>query len=433
MAEAVLKHPWTRPQLGKLVVTTPVYKKPSIERQPALPGSLAAQVDLSASLPTDPPHVTGDQYLQDHKNARVDERLGDWSPDAPENGWSDFWPALGETVAGASYLEQKAKPHTDSDSSEQSPWRDDPTKTCGEAGIGRFAITGSDATGTHQVGKVIYCGREWCSRCGVNSEPNRPGSDSHQRRIARWLPKATQLSTMGYMVLTLPEELRTHARNPENLSALGRKLTRLMNRNGLTRGLRRWHWFGEEENARDGEAPRYHPHQNLLLDAGFIEPERLQKIHDGWNTIVRNTFNLNYTPVTVINYRYSSTPAEMYHKVRYVTRATFKNLQWDEYMGRELLGFRNAQAWGRWEDTQQWQPEPEDNAPTDAAQAVAAGNCPDCDDSPILWQSQIIRAAVLSDTRWRNIGTGFYVRTLDMPLVVKGSRGSVFEKNRCDT
>ncbi len=385
----------------------------SQSRLPYPPGYLASQVDLSGATADDPPYLNGAQYVENLLRGRVDRALEDWHPDAPENGWSDFWPALGETVAGTSYLEQRAKPHLNSDS-ERSGWADDPVKTCGKSAIGRFAMTGTDATGTHQVAKVLVCGREWCSRCGDNSGPGYVGSDAHQRRIARWLPKAQQMESMGYFVLTVPPDLRRYLRAPENLSKINRNLTRLMKRAGFVRGLRRWHWFGEEENAAPGEAPVYHPHQNLLVEGGWLSPEKLESIKDSWSKLLRNQLGLDYTPITVIHYNYVTRPAQMYHKLRYVTRATFQELQWDEYMGRQLLGFRNAQAWGTWKGEALWQPEPEDDAPSESAQALAAGNCPDCGDgSPIEWHPRIIRAAVLDHSDWRHMGAGYYVRDLE--------------------
>lgn len=425
-------------------MTTSLYPNPATAQQrlPYPPGSLANQVDLSGATADDPAQLNGDEYLATLSvqssdradylkdlayagnlpegaqptavHSKVARDLADWHPDAPENGWSDHWNAIGETVAGASYLEQKAKPALNSSSQSQTTWADDPTKTCGKSAIGRFAMTGTDPTGSHQVAKVLMCGREWCERCGKNSDQGVIGSAAHQRRIARWLPKAQQMSSMGEFVLTVPPDLRSPLRDPEHLSTIGRRLTRLMKRYGFDRGLRRWHWFGELDKAPEGEAPVYHPHQNVLVDGRFLPQETLDDIRLAWSKLLRKVLGLDYTPVTDVHYQYAPTAGQMYHRVRYVTRATFKDLQWDEYMGRKLVGFRNAQTWGKWEGEPLWQPEPDDDPPAAGAVAIAAGNCPDCPgESPIEWDSRIIRAAGLERTIWRDLGTGYYVRDLE--------------------
>ncbi len=351
---------------------------------------------------------------------RVDKDLLDWSPESPDGGWSDFWPALGETVAGASYLEQKAKPAENVESSVQSAWRDDPTKTCGEAGIGRFALTGIDKSGKHQVAKVLVCNREWCKRCGINSEQGFTGSIAHQRRISRWLKKAVQMESVGYWVLTAHPELRSHFRDPEFLSYIARKSTQMFKSFGYGRGLRRWHWFGEEENAQPGEAPVYHPHLNVIVDGGFIEPERLDEMRDAWGRLIRRAIkkihkiDLGETPETEVHYSYGETPGQKYHRVRYVQRSTFKNLQWDEYMARQLLGFRNNQTWGKWDGEALWQPEPQDSAPTEGAQKLQGNNCPSCDiESEIEWSPTIIAAGLLNSEHWRDYGAGYYARDIE--------------------
>jgi len=73
--------------------------------------------------------------------------------------------------------------------------------------------------------------REWCPTCGGRGGP------AHQRRKARWMPKARQLRSMGYLVVTIPPELRQQYRNTQELSHLGTALKRGLQRLGFGRGL----------------------------------------------------------------------------------------------------------------------------------------------------------------------------------------------------
>ena len=395
-------------------ITPPREHNPSLAQgsQLVLPypsGFLADQLRLR--------ELTGvEDYSSWHPDFRVDRDLADWHIPTPENGWKSYWVAAGLKAASTSYLEQRAKPHTIFKIRSQNPFGSDPKKTCESAGYGRFAMTGFDAEGKHQVAKVLSCGREWCLRCGKNAEPGVPGSDAHQRRIARWLPKAQQIESMGYFVFTIPPELRIHFRDTDNLSHLSRRFTLMMKRYGFDRGLRRWHWFGELENAPDGENPDYHPHINALVDGEFVEKEDLDRIRRSWGQLLRRVCGLDWTPDAVIHYQYVSNPAQKYHKVRYVTRATFKSLYWDDYMAMELYGFRNSQTWGSWNDDSVWEPVPEAGVPGAGIQQLSAGNCPSCKDSPIEWESHIVSASgFVSDTRWLEIGAGYFVRDLSPP------------------
>jgi len=61
---------------------------------------------------------------------------------------------------------------------------------------------GDCPNGCGSVVKVIYCGREWCSRCGA------PLSETHVRRMARLKPKVMQMSRMGMLVIEFPDRFR---------------------------------------------------------------------------------------------------------------------------------------------------------------------------------------------------------------------------------
>lgn len=310
---------------------------------------------------------------------------------------------VGQAVR-ARYLERKAKPHTlistgDGPGREDLPSTDDPFFVCQH---GRWALRGEDEVG-HQLAKILLCGREWCDECGAK------GSDAHQRKISRWLPKALQLETMGYLVLTIPPAARARFRSKDALSRLGRGVTRLMQRNGIDRGMRRWHWFGDPP--ADGSWPVWAPHLNCLIDAGYLPPEILEKIKRGWRRILGIRCRCGDPGIACrcvdINYRFKNSPAEKMHLLSYVTRATFLDIGWDGDMALEICGFRACQTWGKWPGEPVWDA-PEGEAPSKAVQDAVAGLCPCCGAS-IDWHLGVVHAVrVTAAPPWEHLGAGFW-------------------------
>ena len=114
----------------------------------------------------------------------------------------------------------------------------------------------------HQWAKELYCGREWCSSCrGL----------VHRRRMARWWDKAQQLHQMGYLVVTFPPEDRQGLRAKVDLAEVG-KVATVGVRELFPRGLRRWHFFGEDH----GAGIQYHPHLNYLVDGARLRKAELR-------------------------------------------------------------------------------------------------------------------------------------------------------------
>jgi len=93
------------------------------------------------------------------------------------------------------------------------------------------------------------CGKEWCPDCGAD------GSWIHNRRIARWLPDVQQLDGYGYWVLEWPVDSRGNLRSKQELSQMGKRAKGAMVAMGYPEGLRRWHWFGDEDPAGYGWNP----------------------------------------------------------------------------------------------------------------------------------------------------------------------------------
>ena len=232
----------------------------------------------------------------------------------------------------------------------------------------KWAVIGQCAEG-HTIAKEILCGREWCVVCGEE------WSKAHQRRFARWLPKAQQIARMGYWVIELPDASRYKLRTKRELSDMGKLVKACFVELGYKRGLRRWHYFGDQRQGK------YNPHLNILVDGAYIEPELLAYIKEYLR------FRLG-EPSLIVNYSYLNTVRRMVHKVKYVTRATFSVRSWDDELANELFNFQNSNYWGTWRQDIAWTldqaGEDLDSAGFEYVKAIQAGLCPICG-KPLKW------------------------------------------------
>lgn len=249
----------------------------------------------------------------------------------------------------------------------------------------------------HRFAKELYCGREWCPICGAED------SQVHKRRFARWLPKVQQMKRLGYFVFTIPMEVRSQYRTKASLSLLTKRATAgdtrmridgLLKGEGFKRGLARWHWFGDKSNV-------YHPHLNVFVDGGYIAPGQLEYIKKAWANI------LGVEKADVF-YEYTGRVPKMLHLIKYVTRATFLDYQWDGRMAAELYNFRNVRAWGRWEDLPAWDLPAGDDL--GAVRSLESGLCPTCGE-PIAWSkpTEINYLKIeLSQGQGKSLGAGYW-------------------------
>jgi len=217
----------------------------------------------------------------------------------------------------------------------------------------------------HRFAKELYCGREWCPVCGQDKSP------AHMRRFARWVGRAQQLQSIGYLVFTLPEEVRSRYRSKARLNELtklvtggdkSRRIGGLLKGMGFNRGLSRWHWFGETPG-------KWHPHLNVIIESGHLTLGQLQSIRRAYAGILG-------VKVAVVNYSYTKVVPKMLHILKYVTRATFRDYTWDKSMAAELYNFRNMRAWGKWDDPAVW--ELKGKAELEPIAKLESGLCPKC-------------------------------------------------------
>lgn len=215
----------------------------------------------------------------------------------------------------------------------------------------------------HKVAKELDCNREWCLRCRESA---------HGRRMARWLPKAQKIADMGYLVVTFPLDKRP--KKKAEFSRIGRFITEALQRRGIIRGFRRWHFFGEDKGS---DHQPYHPHLNFLFEARYLSEEKLDSI----KAVIREIIGCEKA---VIHYQYTRSSGKIFHWIKYVSRPTFLKQSWDYELAEELYNFRNCVAWGKWGGEEKWAL-PEEAKRWEFLVKIEQGICPACG-GRLLWR-----------------------------------------------
>ena len=170
----------------------------------------------------------------------------------------------------------------------------------------------------------------------------------------------------------------------------------------FSRGLRRWHFFGEQSED-------WHPHLNCLVDGGFLGGKALRSLRREYSRLLG-------VKLAIADYHYFDAPGQKVHALTYVTRATFLDWTWDADMARELHGFRNQLWWGskEWDRQPVWSlddlpGEREADMSDSQAKAVASlenGECP-YDGLPIDW-GRFLPISVLPGLGGRELVSGYW-------------------------
>jgi hypothetical protein len=198
----------------------------------------------------------------------------------------------------------------------------------------------------HDYGRRLFCGREWCKRCGLDE------SDMHKRRYARLMDKVFYLGDLGkghglgYFVFTVPAHIRDKLRNKTRLQKAGRAVRSLLKQHGFEVGLSRWHFFGDGQ-IFEGELDLgvYHPHLNCLVVGRWIHDKEMRVIKEAWRRYLQ-VLSGETIDVVDVNYHYSKEKGQWWHKTTYITRATFRCLKGNEGLAKALFDFRNLAYWG---------------------------------------------------------------------------------------
>lgn len=227
-------------------------------------------------------------------------------------------------------------------------------------------------TGGHQFAKLLLCGREWCKDCG------KENSYSHQRRIARWFPKVMQMEKFGYLVITVPDQIREASKDKKFLTDFRTYAKRKLQRMGYDKGLIRYHWAGD-----DGE--KWHPHLNILIEETYLSVKKMKELKNDLRSWFERrhpeTFKNNRPKINLwYNYAKPGTPTfdnHKVHKLKYITRATLK--VFNPELAKVIKGFRTTSQWGKWK-------KPEEKN-TSSLVSLVQNICPhkDCR-KPVKWE-----------------------------------------------
>lgn len=226
----------------------------------------------------------------------------------------------------------------------------------------------------HLISKALFCGREWCATCGQKK------SIIHQRRISRWIPKSKQIETMGYLVITIPKEIRANFSTKFDLNNFRTYIRRKLKRENLcnaeSKGLIRYHFAGDCKVCKGkkcdscnytGADREYHPHINILINtSGFIEQKKINAFKKELGDWFTSYTKIDCTGKGNINYQYTKNDNKKKHWISYVTRATWRF--YDPKICTLIKGFHVSSTFGKFEKT----------IPETTAEAIAVNCCPIC-------------------------------------------------------
>ncbi|GAJ15788.1 unnamed protein product, partial [marine sediment metagenome] len=206
--------------------------------------------------------------------------------------------------------------------------------------------------------KRLVCGREWCPICGKDD------SEHHKRRIARLVDRVFSMDSVGYFVFEVPLAQRGYFEDVGMLRAASLYLGKMLKREGFSKAVRRWHFYGKAKvtEAKKLKLDKYHPHLNVLCDVtgrwadwdscsdvgtGYIELELIKRIRGLWSAWLRENTD-NVYRVAPVHYEFSDEPGQIWHWVRYITRSTFKALtDSNRHIASDLFQFNNVSWWGQ--------------------------------------------------------------------------------------
>lgn len=208
--------------------------------------------------------------------------------------------------------------------------------------------------------KVVVCGKENCKTCGLDY------SVVHNRRVNRSFQKLVQLKKVGYLVVTVPDQLRNEFLDKDVLSRFrnfirrklktgtnwyldaldvktGAKKRVKMQQQDSKRGLIRWHWCGDD-------CTTWKPHLNILLESGYWSPTRLEQFRQDVAAWFLREFK---KPVPGnIYYAYTTDPNKVKHWLNYVLRPTAKNVT-DKDVLQTIYKYKNTGYFGQFEKSTQ--------------------------------------------------------------------------------
>ncbi len=190
-------------------------------------------------------------------------------------------------------------------------------------------------------------------------------------------------------------------RDPHTLALVRKKVHRLLRRLGYRKVYTRWHFFGQH-----GE--KYHPHLNVLCDGEWLAPERLAELKDSIRRkLLKRSIAKTIGKDLEIQYSYVRTPKQIMHRIKYVTKASFRDIEWDEPLANALYGFHNGCFAGTWNDPPKWKLTGTDKK-FNALLPLAEGKHP-VSGKPIVWNRRPIPFVLVLMEEPVDIGGGYYL------------------------
>ena len=200
----------------------------------------------------------------------------------------------------------------------------------------------------HHFAKQLLCNKEYCKTCGEQ------WSYAHQRRYFRWLPKLKTMKSVYYLVISPPRETWHLFKDQKKLNEFRKYIKRFMIYKGFEKGLMRWHWFGDckicKGKLKDcfkcngtGAGTEFYPHLNLLFDSEYINDLSTWKYKFAWK--LSKMFDIDVKQC-VVNGAFYKNEKQKFHKLRYVTRATFRI--YNDGIANLLFRYHTGIAWGDW-------------------------------------------------------------------------------------
>lgn len=305
----------------------------------------------------------------------------------------------------------------------------------------------------HHLARAMMCDKEYCPDCG------KKDSIIHKRRVNRWWDRIMDMKSVGYLVITIPEEFRDDFYNKKLLSAFRIYIKRKLEGDGFDKGLMRWHWAGSCKHCRErgcekcdytGMSSTWNPHLNVLIENGYepfvTVPEnwinrykqdialQMCRLINQYRIIEKakqhakdlncdfEKINLNKIELRdqerakidniVLHYKYSEQGSKKIHWNKYVNRATW----------RYIKGFREVETIYKHRTTQSWGKKPEPKEKASEEVALENGCCPECEKksmkSEITWGSYV--SLKNSDFGRQHINksfdTGYFLLDLPPPV-----------------
>jgi len=256
---------------------------------------------------------------------------------------------------------------------------------------GLWAKVGQCKNG-HRYARRLFCGRPYHEACR---------EITHRRRLARVLKKAQQMMPMGYWVVRPPNDLQHLLRTRKQRSAFTTRVYRAFKAIGYERGLNLKHDFGDKSH-------KYAFHLNVLVDSAYKEPSVLDAekrllrrlIYPRW--VIRQ-----WGDKLDINYHYRQTRAEILHTLKYCTKATFLDIDWDQQLSKLLEGERYVVSWGNWKQPKKWQI-PKSDAHLESLVSLEAKKCPSCGEQ-MTWNEKLVPFVLVLMEDPVDLGNGYYL------------------------